>query len=110
MLTVQLSGVPCSDDTLFKYGCPLSDVPPGLEIRHGHDLLDLPRVHQLPHSSTLLVRCHDLTAAMSGTPITHCQDGVWSHDLPVCQDTALQDGQSGVCYSIFYFPPISSCL
>ena len=70
----------------------MSDVPPGLEIRHDHDLLDMTRDNTLPHSSTLLVRCHDLTAAMSGSPITHCQDGVWSHNLPVCQDT----GQSGV--------------
>ena len=96
MLRITVSGVFCSE-TLFNYGCPLSDVPPGLEVRHGHDLLDMTRDHQLPHSSTVLVRCHDLTAAMSGTPITHCQDGVWTHDFPVCKGITIEDGQSGRC-------------
>ena len=83
-------------DGVYKHGCTVPRVPPGLEIRHGHDLLDLDTVEQVAHSTTLLARCQDITAAMTGSPMTECQDGVWSHSLPSCRRTAGPGQYSGV--------------
>ena len=45
-------------ENVLKSVCVLSSVPAGLEIRHGHEVIDLSSGDQLPHSCTLLVRCH----------------------------------------------------
>ena len=82
-------------DDVFKSGCWLATVPPGLEIRQGNDLLDLSIGDQLPHSIKLLMRCQDQTAAMSG-----CQDGRWSHSLPVFRSTAGEEDYSGKHWSL----------
>ena len=82
-------------EDILKSVCVLSAVPAGLEMRHGHEVIDLSSGDQLPHSFTLLVRCKDHTAAMSGSATTQCQDGRWSHDLPVCRRTAGAENYSG---------------
>ena len=82
-------------DDVLKSVCVLSTVPAGLEIRHGHEVIDLSSGDQLPHLSTLLVRCQDHTAAMAGSATTQCQDGRWSHSLPVCRSTAGAEDYSG---------------
>ena len=92
-------------DVLFKHGCLLPHVGPGLEMRQGHDLQDLSSGAHLPHSSTLLMRCQDQTAAMSGAAITQCQDAIWSHRLPVCRRTAGPGEYSGETASLQYFQP-----
>ena len=82
-------------EDVLKSACVLSTVPAGLEMRHGHEVIDLSSGDQLPHSSTLLVRCQDHTAAMAGSAITQCMDGIWSHSLPVCRSTAGAEDYSG---------------
>ena len=74
-------------DNMFKYGCRLSNISPGLEMRLGHELVHLSSGDQVPHSSTLLMRCHDQTAAMAGPASTQCQDGRWSNNLPIGRST-----------------------
>ena len=83
-------------EDVYKHGCTVPRVPPGVDIRHGHDLLDLDSVAQVAHSTTLLARCQDITAAMSGSPMTECQDGVWSHSLPACRATTQYSGVPGI--------------
>ena len=82
-------------EDVFKYVCVLSTVLAGLEIRNGHEVIDLSSGDQLPHSCTLLVRCQDHTAAMAGSASAQCQDGRWSHNLPVCRSTAGAEDYSG---------------
>ena len=82
-------------EDVLKSACVLSTVPAGLEMRNGHEVIDLSSGDQLPHSSTLLVRCQDHTAAMAGSAITQCMDGIWSHSLPVCRSTAGAEDYSG---------------
>ena len=87
----------------FKYGCRMSKISPRLEIRLGHDLLHLSSGDQLPHSSTLLMRCHDQTAAMAGAASTQCQDGRWSNNLPICRTTPGPGEYSGDTLSYFNY-------
>ena len=82
-------------ENVLKSVCVLSTVPAGLEIMHGHEVIDLSSDDQLPHLSTLLMRCQDHTAAMAGSATTQCMDGRWSHDLPICMSTAEAEDYSG---------------
>jgi hypothetical protein len=82
-------------EDVLKSACVLSTVPAGLEMRHGHKVLDLSSGDQLPHSSTLMMRCQDHTAAMVGSATTQCMDGRWSHSLPVCRSTDVANEYSG---------------
>jgi hypothetical protein len=79
---------------VFKYGCRVS-ISTGLEMRLGHDLVHLSSGDQVPHSSTLLMRCRDQTAAMEGAATTQCQDGRLSNNLPICRTTPGPGEYSG---------------
>ena len=90
-------------EDVFKYGCRLSNISPGLEIRLVHDLLHLSSGDQVPHSSTLLMRCQDQTAAMAGAATTQCQDGRWSNNLPICRSTPGPEDYSGDIWNFKLF-------
>ena len=75
-------------DSLFDYPCKLHYLPPDLELRHGHSLLSpLPHLLEYPADTQLVARCKDQTAAMEGSAVMSCKDGVWDHPLPRCRKT-----------------------